>query len=146
MKNKQIGKDWLEGTFLTVKEAERTKAASVSRAGPKSQVVQGRPLGLEKAVRNMKVEDSDDSEPECKAEEYTETFTFAKNIRKPEDVLVGPLKNGFHPTNYLDLIADSTGTECIRRDRVCITLFIFYYLLGLIHSCESSAGNHRHWR
>ncbi|ORY94101.1 hypothetical protein BCR43DRAFT_495868 [Syncephalastrum racemosum] len=65
----------------------------------------------------MKVEDSDDSEPECKAQEYTETFTFAKNIRRPEEVLVGPLKNGFHPTNYLDLIADATDTECTRRDR-----------------------------
>jgi hypothetical protein len=104
---------------------------------PKLPIAVGRPLNLDEIDRkyasnmagssknvNDKQEreayyryETESDEPEESDDEYVETFTFAKNILNPKDVLTGPPSNNSKPVDYLRVIGNDTDTECSLIDR-----------------------------
>ncbi|CAO3664663.1 unnamed protein product [Rhizopus stolonifer] len=59
--------------------------------------------------------ESDGSDSE--EEEFVETFSFAKNVRKPTDILNVPSVGGKKPIDYLTVIGNDTDTECSLVDK-----------------------------
>ncbi|KAI8078021.1 uncharacterized protein B0P05DRAFT_471183 [Gilbertella persicaria] len=83
----------------------------------------GRPLDLDAAMkmnssnrRSSYYETESDGSDEDDGE-IVETFTFAKNIPNPRDVLTGPPVNNARPADYLRIIGNDTDTECSLIDR-----------------------------
>ncbi|KAL9548785.1 hypothetical protein MBANPS3_005528 [Mucor bainieri] len=101
--------------------------------------IKGRPLNLEKLDEDIATAtatapetpasdnnptgayfygDTESDEPDTEEEdEFVETFTFAKNVRDPREVLTGPLVNNTKPVDYLRVIGNDTSTECSLIDR-----------------------------
>ena len=63
-------------------------------------------------------DDSQDDDDDTPEPEFRETFTFSRNIRNPEEVLVGPPTKTTQAADYLRLIGMDTDTECSLVDRV----------------------------
>ncbi|CAO3625960.1 unnamed protein product [Mucor fragilis] len=62
--------------------------------------------------------DTESDEPDSEEEdEFVETFTFAKNISDPREVLTGPPVNNTKPVDYLRVIGNDTNTECSLIER-----------------------------
>lgn len=61
--------------------------------------------------------ETESDEPEESDEEFVETFTFAKNIANPKEVLTGPPRNNSKPADYLRIIGNDTETECSLEGR-----------------------------
>lgn len=62
--------------------------------------------------------ETESDEPESDSDdEFVETFTFAKNISDPREVLTGPAVNNAKPADYLRIIGNDTDTECSLIDR-----------------------------
>ncbi|CEP08368.1 hypothetical protein [Parasitella parasitica] len=94
--------------------------------------IKGRPLDLKKLNETNKATSTDESapagayyydetesdEPESDSdEEFVETFTFAKNVKDPREVLTGLPVNNTKPVDYLRVIGNDTNTECSLIDR-----------------------------
>lgn len=62
--------------------------------------------------------DTESDEPDTEEEdEFVETFTFAKNVSDPREVLTGPPVNNTKPVDYLRVIGNDTNTECSLIER-----------------------------
>ncbi|KAI7893762.1 uncharacterized protein EV154DRAFT_500723 [Mucor mucedo] len=61
--------------------------------------------------------ETESDEPEDSDEEFMETFTFAKNIQNPKEILTGPPSNNSKPPDYLRIIGNDTETECSLHGR-----------------------------
>ncbi|GAA5800274.1 hypothetical protein HPULCUR_005700 [Helicostylum pulchrum] len=72
--------------------------------------------------------ETESDEPDDSDEEYVETFTFAKNIANPKDVLTGPPSNNSKPPDYLRIIGNDTETECSLQGRS----------IKIVGTCEES--------
>lgn len=72
--------------------------------------------------------ETESDEPDESDEEYVETFTFAKNIPNPKDVLTGPPSNNSKPPDYLRIIGNDTETECSLQGRS----------IKIVGTCEES--------
>lgn len=72
--------------------------------------------------------ETESDEPDESDEEYVETFTFAKNIANPKDVLTGPPSNNSKPPDYLRIIGNDTETECSLQGRS----------IKIVGTCEES--------
>lgn len=114
-----------------------TSSPATAHNSPKVSIAVGRPLDLDEIDRkhamkkggssrdvNGKQEreayyqhETESDEPEDSDDEYVETFTFAKNIANPKEVLTGPPSNNSKPPDYLRIIGKDTDTECSLIDR-----------------------------
>jgi hypothetical protein len=116
------------------KSAQSSPTNSVARSSSsRTAIMVGRPLNLEEVDKKhaMKKSSSDNNnereayfryetesdEPEDSDEEFVETFTFAKNINNPKEVLTGPPSNNSKPPDYLRIIGNDTETECSLQGR-----------------------------
>lgn len=106
-----------------------TARSSSSRNSP----MVGRPLNLEEVDKKHALKkggisennereayfryETESDEPEDSDEEFMETFTFAKNIQNPKEVLTGPPSNNSKPPDYLRIIGNDTETECSLHGR-----------------------------
>lgn len=117
-----------------VSSADTSPSVSTSAAStPKVTRIKGRPLNLGKMdEKNDTAEatagnshqggyyygETESDEPDSDSDdEFVETFTFAKNVSDPREVLTGPLVNNAKPADYLRIIGNDTGTECSLIDR-----------------------------
>ncbi|KAI9487622.1 MAG: hypothetical protein EXX96DRAFT_553994 [Benjaminiella poitrasii] len=141
--NTAIDEFKFKGTFQDLEDIRSSNASSPvssSRDSPapelsSSSPIQVRSLNLEELDR-MFDKDADNSEAQGNKketdyydyqetesdepdseEEYVETFTFAKNIRNPKEVLTGLSVNNNKPADYLRVIGLDTETECSLIDR-----------------------------
>ncbi|KAI8645889.1 hypothetical protein BD408DRAFT_360882 [Parasitella parasitica] len=99
---------------------------------PKVTRIKGRPLNLEKldgtntaATTEESVpsgayhyDETESDEPDSDSDdEFVETFTFAKNVKDPREILSGSLVFSTKPVDYLRVIGKDTNTECSLIDR-----------------------------
>jgi hypothetical protein len=127
----------MAGTYDALSEANfdqdsKPSSASISRSSsyrdlssPELTRITGRPLNLESSSKNAYYGDteSDGSEDD----EFVETFTFAKNIPNPREVLTGQVAGNMQATDYLRVVGKDTGTECsLQKERVSSIYIILY--------------------
>ena len=115
-----------EGTFETLAamvETPRQSPASV-RSTNSSTSIMGKPLNLDELDKKYPDKGKDDyyyytesDEAEESDEEFVTTFTFAKNIANPKEVLTGPPSSNSKPPDYLRIIGNDTDTECSLEGR-----------------------------
>ncbi|KAF7729867.1 hypothetical protein EC973_003601 [Apophysomyces ossiformis] len=114
---------------MSAEQESPSGSSTLSRASSQRELssteitrISGRPLDLdddgEKKHKttyfNSTESEGDDSEPE----DYHVTFTFAKNISNPKEVITGhPTANTTQSSDYLRVIGMETGTECSLIDR-----------------------------
>lgn len=108
-------------------------ASITSTSTPELTRIKGRPLDLgeieegpsdvavveggETSYSNLYYETESDVPDSDSDDEFVETFTFAKNIKEPREVLTGPAVNNSKPADYLRIVGNDTGTECSLIDR-----------------------------
>ncbi|KAI7899635.1 uncharacterized protein BX663DRAFT_459977 [Cokeromyces recurvatus] len=131
--NATIDEFKFKGTFQDLEDilsSNVSSPASTSSASPireSTQIyAQGRPLNLDVIDKKYKkkaessnkenaffdYQETESDESDESEEEYVETFTFAKNVPNPKEVLTGPSTNNSKPIDYLRVIGLDTETEC----------------------------------
>ncbi|KAI8376071.1 uncharacterized protein BYT42DRAFT_373527 [Radiomyces spectabilis] len=134
--HKEIDEMKLDGTYPKVssgivRSPSEDRASPMSRASSRSSMSRpastrassssdvfratGKPLDLSKLDNDKDDSDSDHSDgsdDNSDANTFKDTFTFAKNIANPQDVLVGPPMNNMQKADYLTIVGDDTDTQC----------------------------------
>ncbi|KAL9556054.1 hypothetical protein PS6_002548 [Mucor atramentarius] len=125
------------GTFEDFESMLSSATASPTVSTPSNVIrIKGRPLDLEKLDQDVATAstpetpvadnqtgayfygDTESDEPDSDEEdEFVETFTFAKNVSDPREVLTGPPVNNTKPVDYLRVVGNDTNTECSLIDR-----------------------------
>ncbi|KAG0955945.1 hypothetical protein G6F60_005894 [Rhizopus arrhizus] len=117
----EIDKKMMKGTYEDLEIISAMPSPIQSRVSSASSSAVGRPPTLdeskEEKVKKEGTEayyynetESDDSDED--EDEFIETFTFAKNVRNPMDILSVPSVGGSKPIDYLSVIGNDTDTEC----------------------------------
>jgi hypothetical protein len=117
----EIDKKMMKGTYEDLEIISAMPSPIQSRVSSASSAAIGRPPTLDKSKEEkVKKEgseayyynetESDDSDED--EDEFIETFTFAKNVRNPMDILSVPSVGGSKPIDYLSVIGNDTDTEC----------------------------------
>jgi ribosomal protein L12E/L44/L45/RPP1/RPP2 len=101
----------ITGRPLNLEEVEKAHAQTHLRAAAANN---NNADGEREAYYRYETE-SDESEESD--EEYVETFTFAKNIADPKEVLTGQITNNTKALDYLRIIGNDTATECSLHGR-----------------------------
>jgi hypothetical protein len=117
----------MKGTYEDLEIISAMPSPIQSRVSSASSAAIGRPPTLDKSKEEkVKKEgseayyynetESDDSDED--EDEFIETFTFAKNVRNPMDILSVPSVGGSKPIDYLSVIGNDTDTECSLINKV----------------------------
>ncbi|KAI8874596.1 hypothetical protein K501DRAFT_281173, partial [Backusella circina FSU 941] len=117
------------GTYDALTEADfddesAPSSASISRSSsyrdlssPEITRISGRPFNLDRGSNKNSYYSETESD-ESEDDEFVETFTFAKNISNPREVLTGQVAGNLQAADYLRVIGRDTGTECsLQKER-----------------------------
>ncbi|CAO3643924.1 unnamed protein product [Mucor hiemalis] len=134
--NRTVDGNLLHGTFESLESITETPDNSPSsvRSATMFSPASGKPLNLEEVHKKHSQSDvpsnddgsereayyrceTESDEPEESDEEFVETFTFAKNVVNPKEILTGPPRNNAKPADYLRIIGNDTETECSLEGR-----------------------------
>lgn len=117
------------GTFEDLELIQAASAStpttpSTTRASsPDVRVTPGRPFAFEQngagtaEVLTHDYYDTESDDPAESDDEFVETFTFAKNVSNPKEILTSPTVANNKPGDYLRIIGNDTETECSLIDR-----------------------------
>jgi hypothetical protein len=119
----------MKGTYEDLEIIAKTPLPIQQRAIQSSTAnspVVGRPPELDKAKEKKKRQPSEpyyyneteSEDSDYHENEYEETFTFAKNVHNPMEILTVPSVGGSKPIDYLTVIGQETDTECSYENRV----------------------------
>lgn len=119
----------MKGTYEDLEIIARMPLPSQRRATQSSTAnssVMGRPPELDKVKEKKKRQSSEpyyyneteSEDSDYHEDEYEETFTFAKNVHNPMEILTVPSTGGSKPIDYLTVIGQETDTECSYENRV----------------------------
>ncbi|RCI00369.1 hypothetical protein CU097_007108 [Rhizopus azygosporus] len=124
----EIDENMMKGTYEDLEIIARTPLPSQRRATQSSTAnssVMGRPPELDKVKEKKKRQSSEpyyyneteSEDSDYHEDEYEETFTFAKNVHNPMEILTVPSTWGSKPIDYLTVIGQETDTECSYENR-----------------------------